>query len=776
MAEQIYYSVFTKQGLALLTEAIQNGTKLGITSMAFGDGGGSLPVPNENFTSMVREVHRTQLNSLAPDPNNANWLRADAVIASATGGFNIRELGLYAGDVLVAYSNYPPTYKPNPSDGTARIMSFRMILQIDNTANFDLVIDPDVVLATIQSVNIVKEEMYEENYKRVYGTDTIRDSVTSGILDKFAGSVGQGTEPVMDLRNRKFVIPNGNFLSPAWVGSGNISSFKDFHTRFEIRGQGENSTHIAFDPSISTKARHIWASYYQKFRISDMHLDNSTVGIGSNSNPKEGQIWLKKSRDGRLHNIRFTGGDILSCTLSSCTNVIATDMQVDYQYRYQDGIAKSPLILGDGSKQCMYIGGYVYAENPEVGVTNYAGDLADNDQSIDSKWAFINLFGLTSDVQGNSNACMWQEGEHELSTAHCFGMNYVGNGIGHGISELSMGTDIGCTFRSSQVRGVWNRNKYIGIGNQYLNIISENTVQYYGAAIHAEGQTTISIGSYFDGNQRDFADQVAGSSVSPTKTFQSIGDSFGSSINAVASVSSLAHIGISGGQLRSTATLNTEARYSNLVMTNEHIVNRLGRVGVASQLGKYYFGACSFYATTDNTTVLLNQAGSSSLIENSFIYGYTTGLVQAVTAGSVVFKNCRFHSVTFLDRDLTDAKYINCEFVACTNAPNSKGLNFKCDSETRPSSVRTEVTLDAGASYTFPAWAHELRGVYDITVSGQTDLPAYKGYAHKASAANAATIVNILESTAGAIVVSWAANGYIKITVTTAGTYSIKLG
>jgi len=153
MAEQIYYSVFTKKGLELLTEAIRNGTKLGITSMAFGDGGGSLPVPNENFTSMVREVHRTQLNSLAPDLNNANWLRADAIIASATGGFNIRELGLYAGNVLVAYSNYPPTYKPNPSDGTARIMSFRMILQIDNTANFDLVIDPDVVLATIQFVN-----------------------------------------------------------------------------------------------------------------------------------------------------------------------------------------------------------------------------------------------------------------------------------------------------------------------------------------------------------------------------------------------------------------------------------------------------------------------------------------------------------------------------------------------------------------------------------------------------------------------------------------------
>lgn len=161
MAGELYYSVFTEQGLALLRQAIQNGTKLGITDMSFGDGGGSLPVPNSSFTHLVNEVYKTQLNSLAPDPNNGNWLRAEAIIASAIGGFNIRELGLWAGNVLVAYSNYPPTYKPNPSDGTARIMTFRMVIQIDNTANFELVIDPDIVLATIQSVNIAKEEVLE---------------------------------------------------------------------------------------------------------------------------------------------------------------------------------------------------------------------------------------------------------------------------------------------------------------------------------------------------------------------------------------------------------------------------------------------------------------------------------------------------------------------------------------------------------------------------------------------------------------------------------------
>lgn len=626
-----------------------------------------------------------------------------------------------------------------------------------------------------QSVALINGKTVQDmSYEQIQGTDSLRDKNINGRIDIFPGST-TATTPTVDLRNKKIVIPNQTLKCTQWVYDNNVTAYSDLNSRFDIVGQGSNSTNIKFDEKTSNKARQIWPRYYDKFRIAGMHLDHSSVGPGIPSNPNEGQLWIRNSKDGRLDDLRFTGGDVLSCVIGGSKNIIATDIKVDYQYRYQDGIAKSPLILSDGSSQCMYINGYAYAETPD-GFANYKGDLADNDQAYDSKWAFINLYGLKYEVETNSNACMWQEGEQSLSNAHFFGMNYIANGFGHGVSEKAIGHDVGCTFRDSQQRGVWNRNTYYGIGNQYLNILSQNTSQYYGAAIHCEGTSTFSIGSHFEGNTRDVADQIGTAALSPTKGFYSIGDSFGSTINAVSTVSSLAHIGIMGGKLRSTAELNTEARYSNLVMMNEHVINRLGRLGVLNQIGKYYFGACSFFATSDNTTVLLSQIASSSLIENSFLYGYTTGLVQANTQGSVIFKNCRFHSVTFLDRDLTDAKYINCEFVNCTNAPDTVGLNFKCDSEIRPSTIRAEVTLAAGGSYTFPSWSHEQRGVYDITVSGRTDLPAYKGYAHKASAASAATIVNTLESTAGAIVLSWAANGYIKITVTTAGTYSIKLG
>lgn len=154
----LYHSLFTEKGLELLRESIQNGTKLGITHMSFGDGNGSLPTPDAKFTRMVNEVYRTALNRLSPSKENANWLEADGVIPSAVGGFNIREVGLWAGNVMVAYANYPPTYKPSGDQGTAQIKTIRIVLQIDNTANFELKIDASVVMATIQSVQEAKQD------------------------------------------------------------------------------------------------------------------------------------------------------------------------------------------------------------------------------------------------------------------------------------------------------------------------------------------------------------------------------------------------------------------------------------------------------------------------------------------------------------------------------------------------------------------------------------------------------------------------------------------
>lgn len=198
----LYHSLFTEKGLELLRESIQNGTKLGITHMSFGDGGGLLPVPNASYTQMVNEVYRVQLNRLAPSNKNPNWLEADGVIPSAVGGFNIREVGLWAGNVMVAYANYPPTYKPTGDQGTAQIKTIRIVLQIDNTANFELKIDASIVMATIQSVEDAKLEVYQNVINIIDDID---------LLDSL--STWEGRTVLIKNVGANFIFHNGQWFS-----------------------------------------------------------------------------------------------------------------------------------------------------------------------------------------------------------------------------------------------------------------------------------------------------------------------------------------------------------------------------------------------------------------------------------------------------------------------------------------------------------------------------------------------------------------------------------
>lgn len=147
-----YYTKITTAGLAAITAAMNNSSKVPITYMAFGDGNGYIPEPNESASSLVNEVYRVGINKVEVHNKNPNWLVCEAIIPSAVGGFNIREVALYdnTGYIMLAVASYPPTYKPSVEEGAAKIQTIRIVLQVDNTGNFELVIDPDIVLATVE--------------------------------------------------------------------------------------------------------------------------------------------------------------------------------------------------------------------------------------------------------------------------------------------------------------------------------------------------------------------------------------------------------------------------------------------------------------------------------------------------------------------------------------------------------------------------------------------------------------------------------------------------
>lgn len=154
-----YFAILTNLGAAKMANATALGTKLNVTHMAVGDGGGSLQTPDPGQTALRGERRRAPLNMLSVDPNNASQIIAEQVIPENEGGWWIREIGLYDSDgVLIAVANCPETYKPQLQEGSGRTQTIRMVLIVSSTEAVTLKIDPSVVLATREYVDSKLDE------------------------------------------------------------------------------------------------------------------------------------------------------------------------------------------------------------------------------------------------------------------------------------------------------------------------------------------------------------------------------------------------------------------------------------------------------------------------------------------------------------------------------------------------------------------------------------------------------------------------------------------
>lgn len=617
--------------------------------------------------------------------------------------------------------------------------------------------------------------LQEELYKQIQGTDSLRDSVTPGTLDVLFNLLVPNPK---DLRYRSFTIPEGIFTATRTLRTRGLSAEDPKYTKFDLRGQGSNLTRLVHPPFGSGGVGDsIYVDYLKDAHISGFFVDNTPLGSGSsNADTRNGQFWIRKSSDSEFSDLRFAGGDALTFCLDECVNIVAKDLKVDYQLRYPVGTGKSPLIVGDNSKQCMFIGGYVKSVSPD-GSIKYAGDLADNDQALDTKWAFINLYGLKYSEKANSNACMWQEGQLGPSNAHFFGMNYIGNGLGHGTSEQSLGTTIGCTYRESQVRAVWNRAEYISLGGHYISNLGENVAGTGGAgaaptgAIHNDNSRfTASIGEHFRNNYQDYSDYTGASAANVENSAHFVGSKLSAAIRLNNS-STARHLSIVNCQLGSGAMFT--AGGNSLIhasVIGSHVIGTLGTFGNGSVVTNLDIIGSTFDAGGYTDFLVTRQGVGAISFHKSVIRDY-----QKIASGAtgVIFDSCTFVTCTFTENDL-NARYINCRFISCTNAPDVRGRNFMASSSEQPASARTTVTLAAGDSFTFPSWVHIGRGAYRVTVAGSTTtLPSVEVLIRKKAATGVGAPTVSWESDAGAISVTWPANGYITVTVNTTGTYSI---
>ncbi|HHF9267502.1 TPA: phage tail protein [Klebsiella pneumoniae] len=147
-----FKSIITKAGREKIAAAIVNGSKVVFSQMSVGDGAGNATTPGEEQASLVNERFRTQLNSLKLS-DTENIIIAEMIIPPEVGGFTIREAALFddAG-ICMAVANVPETYKPALAEGSGRFTILRIWLAVSSSEAVELVVDPGIVLATVEDL------------------------------------------------------------------------------------------------------------------------------------------------------------------------------------------------------------------------------------------------------------------------------------------------------------------------------------------------------------------------------------------------------------------------------------------------------------------------------------------------------------------------------------------------------------------------------------------------------------------------------------------------
>ncbi|WP_371973269.1 phage tail protein [Lelliottia nimipressuralis] len=169
-----YKTVITKAGAEKLAAAsVPNGKKVNFVAMAVGDGGGKLPEPNASQTKLVNEVWRHALNKISQDKKHKNYVVAELVIPPETGGFWLREMGLYDDTgTLIAVGNMAESYKPELAEGSGRAQTLRMVIMVSDIETVELSIDTTLVMAT---QDYVDDKLAEHEQSRRHPDATLKE-------------------------------------------------------------------------------------------------------------------------------------------------------------------------------------------------------------------------------------------------------------------------------------------------------------------------------------------------------------------------------------------------------------------------------------------------------------------------------------------------------------------------------------------------------------------------------------------------------------------------
>ncbi|ELS5788636.1 tail fiber protein [Escherichia coli] len=210
-----FKTVLTDTGAKKLAQAAApDGKPVRLTHMAVGDGGGALPTPDSKQTRLVHEVWRHTVNRIILDATHQNRIIAELVIPPETGGFWIREIGVFDehGD-LIAVGNTAESYKPTVAEGSGRAQTFRTILTVSSTATVALTVDNTMVMATVDYVDDKLKE-HEQSRRHPDASLTAKgfvqlSSATNSVSETQAATP-KAVKAAYDLANGKYTAQDAS--------------------------------------------------------------------------------------------------------------------------------------------------------------------------------------------------------------------------------------------------------------------------------------------------------------------------------------------------------------------------------------------------------------------------------------------------------------------------------------------------------------------------------------------------------------------------------------
>jgi hypothetical protein len=163
-----FYTLITKTGISKILDSQAKNTPLMLKTFAVGDGGDGYCEPDENQVQLINERFRGNISRIYTDTNYSNRLIVECAIPSTSGGYYIREVGIFDDSKnLFAVANIPESYKPVESEGSTRDFYIKIVVEIENLNDVNLIVDGNTALVSIDYLNNNHDKNPQAHYRLI---------------------------------------------------------------------------------------------------------------------------------------------------------------------------------------------------------------------------------------------------------------------------------------------------------------------------------------------------------------------------------------------------------------------------------------------------------------------------------------------------------------------------------------------------------------------------------------------------------------------------------